>query len=237
MKLSANDRLTLWRLAFAGGSLWLKGMKSPPSKSERGRLIDAGFIDSTSRLDSETGRRGTYLKLSEEGWSYLDPTLLEGFAESRRGAVAFSEILTSLHALLPSKIGVSDLFRSERKGIGQPMTKMVEAKSKKPANKLLGSKTPPTKQGGPPSPSMAEASIIRKCLQAHSSNAKKPLSVLKLRDGVRLPDQQFEKIFSRLLKENELKVSPSDFAFGDRNDESNTIVSLAESSRYLGKKS
>jgi hypothetical protein len=110
--------LLMWKLAFAGGEIWLKELPSGlASKSKRDSLISSGLILEEKRTQQTPGKRKQKLIrviLEDKGWAWLSDNMDSPIWESKAAADVLRAALTSLGAFLEKKhLALADVISAQ----------------------------------------------------------------------------------------------------------------------------
>ena len=227
--IDPNQLLFLWRLAGAGGEVWLREMRMKPGKAERRKLIERGLVEESSETHPETNRAGIHVCLTEKGWEALrapEPGSIE--ANPRAGEVleqalgALGEGLGRLGLTIEEVILASPGDRSE---LG------AEGEGAKASDDRVGDSVEDREPSVPAS--LADAAIIRAVEEA-TSRRKPRIPLGDLRLLVSLSDRDFDAGLQRMISAGTIEVDPPDTRIGHPESESGATVALVkERNRYL----
>ena len=147
-KLTTAHRLTLWRLAVAGGIEWAKSIVPKLTPAVREKLVDLGLVRVHREKDPKSKRPSLKLELTAEGWNWTAANMKMELLEGSPGA---GDVLQHLMAVLherfaESEITPEDVFRSAKaKKIAGKPAEEAPAKAEKPDKPAPKKAAPPVK--------------------------------------------------------------------------------------------
>jgi hypothetical protein len=113
--LRPAGRLLLWRLAAAGGGDWIASMKPAPAAALRRELAALGLIRGEARRHRDTGRPGTWIELSDAGWSWIRDHLGQRVGAGSAAGDALTVLLRSLRGFFAARgLALEEVLRLAR---------------------------------------------------------------------------------------------------------------------------
>jgi len=114
-ELRPAGRLLLWRLAAAGGGDWIASMKPAPAAALRRELGALGLIRGEARRHRDTGRPGTWIELSDAGWSWIGANLGQRVGSGSAAGDALTVLLRSLRGFFAVRgLALEEVLRLAR---------------------------------------------------------------------------------------------------------------------------
>ncbi len=116
-ELNAKQRLLLWRLAVAGGEMWLSdiadGLKQAPNRKE---LIRAELISEAKQRRRRAGKKTTHqlvVCLEDRGWAWLSDHMEQPVWKSNSASEVLQGLLLQLQGYLSrNRLVLGELFTS-----------------------------------------------------------------------------------------------------------------------------